>query len=339
MSTVATDRRVRVLHILGIDDSRRLAINRLGSGSLPHQYSFVGNVELLPLLDPARFRVINLTRGGMPSTPVHVPPVDVVLNAICDPDTNAEALRVTAAVVAQIGRPVVNHPTRVLELTRELVPEVLAGEPGIVAPRTTRMRPRYLTDISTAMEDGELVAPFLFRQAGTHGGTALELIEGPDDLAKLERFAFDGRSFYVTPYVDFRSADGLFRKFRVLFIDGQPFAKHLIVSDHWMVHAQSRERVMDSRPDLQEEEAAFIRTFRADTFPVLANLGPLIGLDYFGIDFGFDADGNVVLFEVNACVRALTGTSTTSDVASHQESTAAIQRAFGDLLVRRAQSA
>ncbi len=55
---------------------------------------------------------------------------------------------------------------------------------------------------------------------------------------------------------------------------------------------------------MQREEAAFLddpsRVFNAGNYQTLRTIQQRIGLEYFGIDCGLDAGGNLVVFEVNA---------------------------------------
>jgi glutathione synthase/RimK-type ligase-like ATP-grasp enzyme len=55
---------------------------------------------------------------------------------------------------------------------------------------------------------------------------------------------------------------------------------------------------------MQQEEAAFLNDSAAVFGPAqmqaLQTIRERVGLDYFGIDCGLDASGNVVVFEVNA---------------------------------------
>jgi hypothetical protein len=214
----------------------------------------------------------------------------------------------------------------------------LAGVPGAVVPRTARVEPAGAADVVARAAAAGVAPPFLVREAGTHGGHQLTLVEGGDDLGELERFAFDGRSFYVTEFVDFASPDGLYRKHRALVIDGEPMAKHLIVSDHWNVHSRSR-TFMATRPDLEAEEERFVTAMPDAVAAALRAVHERLPLDYLGADFGIDADGGVVVFEVNCCFRPLVGAATESAIASHQDSTARLKAAFAGLVARRAADA
>src|SRR5439155_1080338 len=114
---------------------------------------------------------------------------------------------------------------------------------------------------------GELTPPFLFRQVGSHGGQDLALVGDRDDLDRLEQFALDGRDFYVTEFVDFRSPDGLYRKYRVLVIDGVPYAKHMIASDSWNIHAEDRTSVV------LEHRHAWHQACRLELGPAVQHVG------------------------------------------------------------------
>ena len=54
----------------------------------------------------------------------------------------------------------------------------------------------------------------------------------------------------------------------------------------------------------RQEEAAFLANpgavFDASHYQALRTVRERIGLDYFGIDCGLDANGNLIVFEVNA---------------------------------------
>lgn len=328
------DRKVRVLHLIGLSDDGTLQVEFMSADPQKLRYSCLGNVELLGLVDRDRFRIQTVMCGALPSEPVQLARPDVILNAICDPDSNVEALAAADKVIDQVGCGVVNRPDHVRASTRDQVAQRLADVPGLLVPRTTRLAPSYVSDVAELVGAGALRPPFLFREAGSHGGIGLVLVEGPDQLRQLERYAFDGRSFYATEFVDFRSADGLYRKHRALVIGGRVHRKHLIATDRWNIHAEDRVFMAD-RPDLQAEEERWVHEGPLDEAPFAA-IHDRLGLDFFGVDFGVLDDGRLLIFEVNACARALQGGETESRIASHAEATAAIRRSFSDLLLERA---
>src|SRR5262249_35851154 len=141
----------------------------------------------------------------------------------------------------------------------------------------------------------------ILRQAGTHGGMILGRFDSVEEtIGALEA----GHDHVATEFVDFQSADGLYRNYRVFFIGQHVIFRHLLVSDSWMVHASARSKFMATRPELVAEERALFET-EGDHLPesvrqVLDEVRRKMVLDYFGMDFAVTANGDVVLFEANA---------------------------------------
>jgi hypothetical protein len=153
------------------------------------------------------------------------------------------------------------------------------------------------------IEKAGLQFPVILRQAGTHTGKIVGLFGGLDEMEG----ALDGGSDHIaTEFVDFKSDDGFYRKYRVFFIGGHIVFRHMLVSDEWNVHARDRKRFMAERPELVAEEermfAAPDGAFTPDVREVLKAVRQRIALDFFGMDFGIAADGRVVLFEANAAM-------------------------------------
>ena len=134
-----------------------------------------------------------------------------------------------------------------------------------------------------------------------HGGDVFEKFE---DVAALAVFlaAQADHDRYVIDYIDYRSVDGFFRKYRFLFIGGEILPYHLAIGDDWKLHRDSTE--MGRHVWMQDEEEGFLRdpeqVFGAAHYEALRLIRDRIGLDYFGIDCGLDRDGKLVVFEVNA---------------------------------------
>jgi hypothetical protein len=103
-------------------------------------------------------------------------------------------------------------------------------------------------------------------------------------------------------FVDTRGADGLYRKYRAMIVDGRLYPLHLAVSSSWKVHFFTAG--MADQPAHRALDAAFLsdmpgvlgdRAMRA-----LETVRDCLGLDYGGVDFALSADGEVVVFEANA---------------------------------------
>jgi glutathione synthase/RimK-type ligase-like ATP-grasp enzyme len=322
----------RILHIVGIEEMVR--IRYLSPDIKKLLYHYEGNVAVEPLFDTDLFDVFRLVVGGMAGDQITIPAIAVAVNAICDGDTNPRVLGVAEAAIAQLRVPVVNHPRAILRTTRDGVAATLAGDPDLRVPKTVRIQPTGIAQIASMIESGELPTPFLFREAGIHGGVDLTLIEGTGDLARLDRFAFDGREFYVTEFVDFRSPDGLYRKHRVFVVDGTPVARHMLIWKTWNVHAENRE-LMSSNPEYQEEERVFLETFSAERYPVFQRIAQRLELDFFGVDFAIDSDGRLLVFEANACFRAWRSEELDGRLEYHKAAVDTLRKTFTTMLQSR----
>lgn len=224
---------------------------------------------------------------------------DVVVNLVSDVDRGQAALASAQAFIEGIGRPVINAPELIAGTSRESIARRLTAVPGCCVPQTRL----YGADELRAMLDGvaPMSYPLLARPAGTHGGEDFEKME---DAAQLRAFLErqDAGSYYLTPFVDYRSADGFFRKYRFVYVDGEILPYHLAIDDKWKVHHATTS--MGSHGWMQDEERAFLddpwRVFGADQRAALEAIRETIGLDYFGIDCALGVDGAIVVFEVNA---------------------------------------
>ncbi len=178
----------------------------------------------------------------------------------------------------------------------------LSDVPGLLVPKVVRLRTAKPNIVADTVERSGIQFPLILREVATHTG----IIRRPASktLSACSQAMRDGTEHVATEFVDFRSADGLYRKYRVFFIGPHIIFRHKLFSEHWNVHGKDRERVMADRPDLIEEEVALFATpdgaFAPEVKQVLAEVRKRIDLDYFGMDFGIMPDGRVLLFEANA---------------------------------------
>jgi hypothetical protein len=112
--------------------------------------------------------------------------------------------------------------------------------------------------------------------------------------------------YLAIEFVDYRSADGLYRKYRTWSFGGRQVFRHLAVTEHWIVHVTPGNELMIDRPDLLAEEMRLMErpegAFPAQVHAIIAEIGERLRLDCFGVDFGFHPDGRMVLFEANAAM-------------------------------------
>jgi len=228
--------------------------------------------------------------------PIVVPDHDIAFLAVGESEANAPILEALAPRLATWSRPILNaDPARIADLTRDGVAELMVGAPGLLAPMADRLDREQFAALTEF--------PVIARPIGSHAGAGLEKL----DNAAAVRAYLDAQPierFYVSPFIDYAKADGLFRKQRIAFIAGRPFLCHHAVSAHWMVHYMNA--AMLDCPENRAEEALIMRHFDEDfvvrhreAFDVLA---ARIGLDYFAIDCGETKDGRLLLFEADVAM-------------------------------------
>jgi tetratricopeptide (TPR) repeat protein len=228
--------------------------------------------------------------------------VQVVVNLISDADQADDGLLPMAAdLVSRLGKPTVNNPRMIPNTTRDAVANLLEGIPGCRIPRIWRQKAGADFSIATLQAALEGPSTILVRPIGTHGGDDFEKI---DDLAELTALLAQRPDIdrYFIEYVDYRSSDGLFRKYRFIFVDGQILPYHLAIASDWKVHHVTTD--MADHLSMQREEEAFLNdpatVFSPSHYRALREIHKRIGLEYFGIDCGLDRSGNLVVFEANA---------------------------------------
>lgn len=242
-----------------------------------------------------------------------IPPFDLIFNAIAEPDL-APPIPPAARRILH-GRPVLNPPERVALTARAQLPVLLAGIADCVVPSSRPARPEILA------------VPTLFRPKGSHGGEGVTLLDPgapvPDAAGTL------------TDFVDFRAPDGLWRKYRAIFIAGQVYPYHLAIGPGWLVHYWTAG--MDAHAERRAEEQAFLASPEAAIGPramaALAEIGARLGLDYAGIDFSILRDGRVLVFEANASM--LVHPEHTGPFTYRNPYVAEIQQAFAAMLSGR----
>jgi glutathione synthase/RimK-type ligase-like ATP-grasp enzyme len=143
--------------------------------------------------------------------------------------------------------------------------------------------------------------PLLARPVGSHAGKGLARIEDAQGLAVYTGMAGRTDAFYLSRFVDYASADGRFRKYRVAVFDGRPYLAHMAIGDHWMVHYLNAG--MAESADKRAEEAAvmasFDQGFAARHMETLAEISRRLGLEYYALDCAETPEGELLVFEAD----------------------------------------
>jgi tetratricopeptide (TPR) repeat protein len=274
---------------------RVLLLSTTESGNTPDRY----------LIPPALYtRLLWFIEYAAPGQMVELPPYDVAFNAIGDEDLAGPTAAGAARFAELGGARLLNPPAKIARTRRDLAGSLFGHIDGLKIPRTVRIEAAEIAvhGVREAARRAGVSEPFLVRPIGSHGGKGLFLVGGgaPD-----EPLAAAG-AYYLTAFEDFRAADGLFRKHRMIFVDRRPIPYHLAISPNWMVHYESSG--MDRHPDRLAEETRFLEdpaaALGAEAMAAVTAIGAAMDLDYGGVDFSLLPDGRVLLFEANATMLA-----------------------------------
>jgi len=225
---------------------------------------------------------------------------DVVFNLISDADQAQALFPLVTKLVDRLGLPTINPPRKIQPTTREGVARLLDGIAGCRIPKVLRLN-ADVDPIAAREALASFAMPVLVRPTGTHGGDDFEMF---DDVNKAAGFMarHPGAEHYLIEYLDYRSADGHFRKYRFIFIDDEILPYHLAIGLDWKLHHDSTDMI--DHGWMQREEQAYLTDpmafFTSSHYQALRAIRAALGLEYFGIDCGLDAAGNLVVFEVNA---------------------------------------
>lgn len=226
-----------------------------------------------------------------------LPEYDFVFNAIGDPDVTGPTAANVAAFLAQCERTVLNAPAQIEKTSRDQIADLLGRIENVICPATLCLpTPEFKQGVLAS----SLAFPIIVRPAGSHGGDHLLKLETPQALKSLAMFPAE--VYYASEYVDYCSADGYFRKYRIAFIDRQPYPYHLAIGKNWIIHYETAD--MLSAPWKLEEEKRYLENPRQaigeHAMRAIEQIGLAMDLDFCGVDFSILPDGKVLVFEANA---------------------------------------
>ena len=286
-SPCATDRpRLRVLALAAVMDI---------GGNTPLEFLLQGSDIAL-----ATFYVVS----GM-TLPDPMPDHDVAIVVAPDGDAARASMLAIEALVSIWPRPVLNLPANIGLLDRDRLYQCLKDIAGLEIPETARVTACQLQDLISNvltlrdfLTDGEF--PLIIRPIGSHAGHGLAKVADCEAL-KGYLVARDEAEFFLSRFVDYSSADGNFRKYRVVIIDGRPYACHMAIAEEWKVWYLNADMAI-SVPH-RVEEALFMQAFDQE-FAIrhgraLKDMASRLGLDYVAIDCAETKDGALLVFEAD----------------------------------------
>jgi len=270
-----------------------LILGGVGANHVPTRYLF----------DPTRHttRTLTLLSPDQTDAPLgkvneqELAHIDVIFNTLGEAEKQVGQAEPVKTLLAHLNKPVLNHPDRVARTGRDCASNLFGDIPGLRVPKVHWVK---RNELSTHFTD-----PFLIRPAGSHGGEDLALINDPHLLAEyLAKVPYE--RFLLTDFHDFKSAQNVYRKYRFIFVDRQPFPCHLAIADNWLVHYWRAE--MERSPWKIKEEEKFLKEWRQVFGPrgstVIEQVGRRMDLDYGGLDCSLLPNGEILFFEANACM-------------------------------------
>ena len=262
-----------------------------------------GNTPIEFLLENSAIELQTLYVIPGVDLPVPLPEHDVAIVIASDSPECLEALRKIDSLAARWPRPLLNLPRLVRNLDRDKLHRVLGGIEGLDVPPTVCLTRGQLSEIvrsGLAEVAAGLKFPIIIRPRGSHAGVGLARLENSTMLAAYLAGCAE-QEFFVARFVDYSDDDRLFRKYRIVFVDGRAYACHMAIADRWDIWYLNAGMAFSASKRIEEER--FMRNFDSD-FAVrhrgaLAAIAERTGLDYFTIDCGENKRGELLIFEAD----------------------------------------
>ncbi|MFM0721451.1 RimK family alpha-L-glutamate ligase [Paraburkholderia strydomiana] len=263
----------------------------------------MANTPLECLLENADLQLEVLYADARPLVDAELPEHDVIFVAACASDETAGVLAQITSLTSGAACRILNRSEHVAKTMRDSAYALLGAAPGICMAHTVRLSREQVNEAAAGafklsdVLDGNY--PFIIRPIGSHAGQGLAKVSDEQELGRYMAES-DATEYYMAPFVDYSSADGLFRKYRIVIIEGKPFVCHMGISREWMVHYPYTE--MLAHPDRRDEEARLMASFDAEFAlrhrEAFHSIAKLTGLDYVGFDCAETSDGRLLIFEI-----------------------------------------
>lgn len=236
--------------------------------------------------------------------PENIPDHDVLFVAIGEADATRPLLERLASALTSWPRPVLNPAELIPYLSRDQAFTKVNTLPGVVMPATARLSRVQLEAIANG--ESNLASylstdfPIIVRPVGSHAGHGLEKL---DTAIELLDYLHQESSelFYLSRFIDYSNTDGLFRKYRVVLIDGKPYAAHMGISAHWMIHYMNAgmSESLEKRIEEARFMAEFDSVFATKHAIAMHAIYETMKLDYLVLDCAETREGELLIFELD----------------------------------------
>ena len=264
-----------------------------------------GNTPIEFLLQDSGIELQTLYVVAGVELPSPLPEHDVAIVIASDSEECRDALRKIDRAAARWPRPLLNPPKLIDNLDRDKLHRLLDGIEGLDIPATHGVTRAQLSELAQSLIPLADIArdvhfPMIVRPRGSHAGVGLAKV---NDRNAMGRY-LAGRpeeAFFVSRFVDYSGDDGLYRKYRVVIVDGCAYACHMAIADRWDIWYLNAGMAFSENK--RREEAEFMRDFD-DAFAArhksaLTAMIERVGLDYFTIDCAENDNGELLIFEAD----------------------------------------
>lgn len=232
-----------------------------------------------------------------------------VINLVSNPDGSLNSLKAIDKLISDYGfTNVINPPLNIEKTSRLTLFKLLNDIPNVLTSRVVGITPKNINELKNSIEAHKFSYPLIVRLSGYHNAKFMKKINSESELIAIQDWFKVNRDFILLDYFDCLNSDGFYYKARIAVIDGGFYPQHYLSSKNWCIKASCRSSMLDT-PKLQEAELSFLERFDSEFLPkhkkALDAIHSKIGLDIYGIDCCFTDNGELIVFEANACMDML----------------------------------
>jgi glutathione synthase/RimK-type ligase-like ATP-grasp enzyme len=262
-----------------------------------------GNTPIEFLLEDSGIELVTLYVVDGVELPAPLPDHDVAIVIASDSEECREALAKIDRAAPRWPRPLLNPPQSVGNLDRDKLHRLLCGIEGLDIPATACVTRARLSDVAQSNAGLAGIAaefPVIVRPRGSHAGVGLAKA---DDRTAIGRYLAERpeQEFFVSRFVDYADNDGLFRKYRIVIVDGRPYACHMAIADRWDIWYLNAGMAFSESKRAEEQNFmhSFDSAFAVRHRNALAAMTDRVGLDYFTVDCAENKRGELLIFEAD----------------------------------------
>jgi len=284
--------------------------------------------------------------GDVTRSRKQIPPPGFVINNVANGELvqTGGNLSDLIALVDGFGVPVVNHPTKVIQTTRDVSAKLVADISGVVVPKTMRFSSAGKTKEELVREiEGQYDYPLITRTVFSQMGKGMTKVDSRDALVAVLAAGLP-ENFFVTQFLDSRGENKFYRKIRAAFVKDEIVVVRVDYDAYWNVRGRKPEKRVQfylENAHLLDEEKRICKDSQAglgrSAIHSLQAIRGRIPMDVFGLDFDVDADGRLIFYEANATMNLFS--TARKEVPNPKEAEdrlkLAFQRYFTSLISRR----